>query len=156
MYIKKNLKILFLLILVVAQVSCEVDDICVEDATPKLIMNFYDYEKSIDTLIAKSPDNLSLGGLKKEALYEKKTVDSLATPLNTVADVTSFWLKTGDKTDTLTLKYSREDVFVSKSCGYKTIFKNITAEYTKHWIKKITVKSTTVENEKKTHLYIYF
>jgi hypothetical protein len=27
--------------------------------------------------------------------------------------------------DTLTITYSREDIFVSRACGYKTIFKNV-------------------------------
>ncbi len=160
MYIKEKLKILLLLLtLIVTQVSCEVDDICLENTTPKLIVNFYDYEKSVDTLIAKSPSNLYLGAIKKDTLYKKVSVDSLVIPLNTTADFTSIWLEAENEKklmDTLTLKYNRKDVFVSKSCGYKTTFKALNAEHTKHWIKKITVKSTNIENEKETHLHIYF
>ena len=60
--------------------SCEKDDICLENTTPNLILKFYDFEK--DTIVKKvlidsikAIDNAIIEG------YTKKTLDSILIPL---------------------------------------------------------------------------
>ncbi len=161
MKIKQNWKYLLLfVILIVSQISCEIDDICLDGGTPQLIVRFCDEKSPADTIIFKKPLKLFIGAVKeKDTLYKGVSLDSLVLPLNTAKNLTSFWLETNDDKkvkDIITLKYDKEDVFVSKSCGYKTIFKNVKKEKTGSWIKKMILKSTNIENEKKAHLYIYF
>ncbi len=161
MKIKQHWKyVLLLVVLIVSQISCEVDDICVEGGTPQLIIRFCDAKSHADTIKFKKPVDLFVRAIeKKDTLYKKVSVDSLVLPLNTLKNATSYSLevKNDEKvTDEITIKYDKKDVFVSKSCGYKTIFENVTGTHTKNWIKKIMLKGTSIKNENQAHLYIYF
>jgi hypothetical protein len=64
-----------------------------------------------------------------------------------------------DETVTLTFNYERSNVFISRACGYKTIF-NLTnvlpTDYTGTWISSLTIEQPNVINENETHIRIYF
>lgn len=111
--------------------SCERDEICLEDITPRLVVRFYnndipDEEKSVIGL------KVHLEGIEGEYTDETLTqvTDSVMIPIRVDQDLTRIILTlTGDETagiadnpDTLEISYIREDIFVSRSCGYKTIF----------------------------------
>ena len=63
--------------------------------------------------------------------------------------------------DVIQINYSREEVYVSRACGYKTIFRNITllldANDTDRWIinKENVTENQTVEDETSTHFILY-
>ncbi len=148
--------------------SCEKDEICLEETTPLLIVRFYDVD---------NPDNLKkvinlkveLEGI--EGIYENATItaltDSIAIPIKTTEDSTKYILTINQEenveetnTDSFEINYTREDFFVSRSCGYKTLFYGILPNlYTDNdnWIKElITVKNPQdVLNENETHVKIY-
>ena len=134
-------------------INCEKDDICVEPITPKLIIVFYsdsipDNKKKVDSLTVWAEDNVNV--------YENKFVDSIAIPLDITQNSTIYQLKSGTKIDTLNFTYDRKDVFVSRSCGYKTIFENFQIESrTANWIKNDTIKNSTIDNETAAHLTIF-
>ena len=104
-----------------------------------------------------------------DSIYTGETIttstDSIAIPLRVDQDYTKFLLtqnKNSDteNTDTLTVSYTTNPIFVGRSCGYKDIFTTVTYDYTKessdmNWIKSIESVSSTIENEDQAHVKIY-
>jgi hypothetical protein len=135
--------------------SCEKDDICLENTTPNLILKFYDFEK--DTIVKKvlidsikAIDNAIIEG------YTKKTLDSILIPLDLNEFKTVYKISSGGKSDTIYFSYGRNDVFVSRSCGYKTIFENLKIDsFTNNWIKSYNINNTTINNDTTAHINIY-
>lgn len=151
------------------QMSCERDEICLEDVTPKLIIRFYN--DNIPTEV-KSVINLrvNIEGIEGEYSNETITVltDSIAIPLQIAENRTSFLLTIqGDESeggednlDTITITYNQEDIFVSRSCGFKTVFNESNGSLVDdddNWIKNIeTVNdSQQIIDENAAHVKIY-
>lgn len=166
----KKLKILALALLLGNSFwSCEKDDICSEGTptTPNLVIEFYD---------AANPANLkpvtNLGviapGFTEGIGYNG--VSKIAIPLKTNEDVTILhFIQNGadedisnDNTDILTFNYAREDVYISRACGFKTLFQLndgnpvLTDGDASLWIQSITVDHSYIQNENETHIKIYF
>lgn len=145
--------IILLIILSFTLMNCEKDDVCVEAITPKLIVVFYNdsihvNKKAVASLSVWADDNVNI--------YENISLDSIAIPLDLTQNSTTYQLKSGTKIDTLNFTYDRKDVFVSRSCGYKTIFENFQIESkTANWIKTDTIKNSTIDNETAAHLTIF-
>ena len=62
--------------------------------------------------------------------------------------------------DTITINYSRKDIFVSRACGYKTIFENVTLtieDDADNWIlsQQPLNPNQSVEDETTTHFNIF-
>lgn len=156
---KKNIIYIFLIALVFN--ACEKDDICLLPTTPKLILRFYD---NADNTKFKSVANLSIiAASKTDSLHTNQNVDSIAIPLNVNGTQTIYKLKTSstgnladNKYNTLTLNYTTEEIFVSRSCGFKTIFKNVTITSDNGWFQSFTPNTiTTIENENNAHIKIF-
>lgn len=141
-----------LLLLTAIIISCDKDDFCTEATTPNLIITFFDNnnensKKKVNNLIIK---------VKDIAEYKAITTDSLAIPLDINKEKTTYIFSTNNTLDTLQLSYTKKDIFVSRSCGYKTTFNGIrTSQISKNWIKKITLKNTNITDEKSAHISIY-
>jgi len=158
-------KKLVIILLISFFASCEKDDICIDETTPHLIVKFYDKDNPDD---AKKVTNLKVE--VENYLDEKIQIDNVSSrdsiilPLNVDLDLTKIYLTknvTDDNPDgieeSFILNYSREDVYVSRSCGYKTIYKsiNVSDELTDDWIQTITIVEENVENENQAHLNIF-
>ena len=160
MYKQINIYIILLTLII----SCERDEICIDATTPLLTIRFYDNEdletkKSVNGLIVESKINGELDIIK---IIPK---DSISLPLNVYETQTTFILtKKIDETisnkDKLIVTYQVENVFVGRSCGYKSIFKNV--NYTVEdidsdglWIKSKEQISEHIENENNAHLKIF-
>ena len=145
----KYFKILIIpiLFIVILSISCERDDLCSETTptTPRLIIDLYN---------AANPDNkknafdLVVGGIDNDFILQDYNIvdtNQIILPLKTDDNTTEFVLiidafindngtpddssddyYDGSNQDVITINYSREQVFVSRACGYKTIFKNVT------------------------------
>jgi len=154
-------RILLLLFFIVALNSCERDDICIDDITPKLIIGFFDDE---DPDTQKNVNNIEVKIIEIDSIYIdsdnentiKPATDSIAIPLIVSEGITRFLLTsnsindTEKNTDTLTVTYNTEDIFVGRSCGYKSIFNNVNydvADDPDNWIKRLEVVSTRIENK---------
>ena len=152
------MKKLFLLLLLMfaGLVSCERDDICIDDITPHLIIRFYD---ATDTTLVKSVAQLSVKILEIEANYiSNSTADSIALPLISSADFTKFVITNESNSDTITINYTPEAVFVGRSCGYKSIFNNLDLQVTddgENWIQSFNIISQQIENETSAHVKIF-
>ncbi|UKM63795.1 DUF6452 family protein [Flavobacteriaceae bacterium GSB9] len=168
-----------LILLIVLSISCERDDICPASTptTPRLIIDFLD---------VKNPDNkkdvvdIVVAGLDNETIlgnYNFVRTSSLLLPLKTDDNTTQFIVikeaeiddndtpdDTSDDTitgnqDIITINYSREQVFVSRACGYKTIFKNVTLTIepdSDNWMlsRQPLTDNQSVEDETTTHFNI--
>ena len=157
---------LILLLLIMATTNCERDDICIDEITPKLIIRFYDFDNSE---LTKSVDNIvvRIKGVGIDSLYTDNSTtittltDSIAIPLLVTDSETKFILTANstDETlisiDTLTLNYIIEEIFVGRSCGFKSVFNNIDYENTTNWIKNIEVVTDTITNETSAHVKIF-
>ncbi len=139
--------------------ACEPDDICLEgtSGTPKLIVVFYDKNQT-DT--KKSVANLQVKGVDMEGLLYDATADSIALPLKTLASSTSFSLTTTQNgnaiEDIITFNYNPEDQFISRACGYKTVFTNLTFSTGNplNFISSIEILTNTIPDNNNTHVKI--
>lgn len=176
-------KILSLLLLViVTSSSCEKDDICDANTptTPRLVIEFYNIT-SPSTL--KNVTNLEvIGDGKTEGIvFNSGSDDSkylangsrISIPLKTDANSTKyrFILNSGNTnptlidTDEVTFNYTRNDVFVSRACGFKTLFEftptkpfsQTAVPVTKgKWMQEISIQKNNIDNENETHVKVYF
>jgi hypothetical protein len=158
-------KIIFLLgLILLVNTSCEKDDFCLKNpVTPKLVLRFYDDENRELTKKAKL---LTVWVIDKDTLdgYASTSTDSIAIPINTLATETTYQLKVnnedGAKADneitTFTIKYTPEEVYVSRSCGYQVIFNDVTFSSDNNWIVDFTPETlTTIDNQNTAHVQIY-
>jgi len=148
---KKNYVIIFIFLFTF--LSCEKDDICVETTTPNLIIKFYDND---DSTAIKQITGLTVWADSKDSIYVDKSLDSISIPLNLNENFTKYIVESNNIKDTIKFTYNRNDIFVSRSCGYKTIFENFQIESnTSNWIKNISIINSTIDNEKAAHIYIF-
>lgn len=167
-YLKIIKSIIFSSVFIVTLWSCEKDEICLEETTPKLIIRFYDFDNPNDL---KNVINITVELEGIDGIYENETItaltDSIAIPIKTTEDITKFRLTVNEREDieetnedSFEIIYTREDFFVSRSCGYKTLYygilPNLIAD-NNNWIKDlITVKNPQdVLNENEAHVKIY-
>lgn len=156
----RKIKVLLFLFLIVLIHACEQDTICIDETTPHLIIRFYD---KTDISAFKEVTNLKVyvENSTDVEISDIKTTDSIVIPLNVDLDYTKIRLskntsETSGIEDVFTLNYSRKDIFVSRSCGYKTIYDNaVTVDETSNWIENIFVDFTTIDNENQAHLKIF-
>ena len=155
--------ILLLFICFVGLSSCEKDDFCVQNpVTPSLILSFYDKD---DTSLKKKALRFSMIAQgKTDSLFTSITTDSIAIPLNSLANETINTLKMNDadniavnnKIATLTIKHNSEDDYVSRSCGYRIVFKDINLTHTS-WIDNLSTSTiTNINDQTKAHVQVYY
>ena len=142
-------------------VSCESDDICDHTVnTPRLVVRFYNAN---NTRTPMSIANLTIYGEGNNTpLVSSATLDSIALPLR-LQNPTTYLFQTVvsgtiTSTATLTLTYNTEETFVSKACGFKTTYNTLSAtiqDANTSWLKGVTIKNNTIDNEKKAHIHLY-
>ncbi len=164
-------KIISLLLIAFSFSSCEKDDICdaATSTTPRLIVQFYDIS---NPSTAKNVTNLSINAPGFDPIAFNG-VSIIQVPLKTSADTTTFnFVQNGadtnaanDNADVIQVNYSRNTVFVSRACGYKTTFTlNSTNGITRTdnatpdglWIQNLSLATTNIETENEIHLKLYF
>lgn len=163
-------KILFLLLITITFSGCEKDDICIDETTPRLILEFYDISNPSNL---KNVVNLKIKGVgQTDDLGTYNAVSKIELPLDITQDTTQYSLilnsisSTGANEDFLQFNYVRQNVFVSRACGYKTVFelnafptgviKTDAATPDGFWIQDINILTTNIETENETHIKILF
>lgn len=173
---KRNLKqhttykILLLLLIIAGTWSCERDDICADatPTTPHLIIRFYDITapeefKQVRQLTVRGFDE---NGIELLDIVTSTDTDSIVLPLRfegeNISTISRFILEkdsdfaddaddtTDPNIDIIRLNYVPQFVYVSRACGYKSIFNNlsITVEPdADNWILSSQIINTTVDNE---------
>lgn len=140
--------------------SCEKDDFCIDPITPNMIIRFYDATNPTET---KSVSNLSVQPEGYEDIYSNVSIDSLLLPLDVMNNEIVYNLSSDGNQDILTITYDVEEKFVSRSCGFKAIFRNVivTSDPSNEWILGLTesgnntVTISTIEDESAAHVQIY-
>ena len=178
----KHYKFLAILfgIITIFSMGCEPDDICPESTstTPNLIIRFYDFS---NTESKKNVFGLRIQGVDNDkplTNYNMVNTDSIVLPLKTTGNSTSYALHNeysydnngtpddpnddiiGGNEDIITINYNTEHVYVSRACGYKTIFKDVTLTVNDdgdNWIqsKESINDNQSVEDETAAHFKLY-
>lgn len=166
---KKIVFITLAMLLAVSFWNCEKDDICAEGTavTPRVIIAFYD---AANPTVLKNVTNL---GVIAPTFSEGKAfngVSKIEVPLRTNATTTTLnFIQNGsdtdglnDNLDAITFTYATNDVYISRACGFKTLFYldpttpvSVTAD-SNNWIQNIVVTQPDIENENEVHVKIYF
>lgn len=151
-----KMKRALLILFIIAFLGCERDDICIDSVTPNLVIRLYDFENNTRL---KPVNNLkvTISGNQNEFIYSG---DSLALPIRVDIDNTRYILKnkiseTETLVDTIDITYKRENIFIGRSCGFKTIFKDIRYTRTSNWIKTFQAQNT-ITNEVASHVQISY
>jgi hypothetical protein len=164
------MKKIFLLLLISLFFSgCEKDDICdaATPTTPKVVIEFFD-TAAPNTLKNVTKLKVTAAGFTTELKFD--LVSKITVPLKTFADVSVLNLilngtdtnLTNDNLDEITFNYTRRTEYVSRACGYKTLYTLNTANPVvitadaNNWIQSVTVSQPNIENENETHVKIYF
>ncbi|UPT70638.1 MAG: DUF6452 family protein [Flavobacterium sp. JAD_PAG50586_2] len=166
-------KIIALLLTVITLSSCEKDDICTDETTPRLILEFFDVS---NPTVPKNVINLKVKGVNSSIDLGLFTgVSKVELPLDITQDTTKYSLilnSTGSlgtpNEDFLEFNYIRQNVFVSRACGFKTVFTlnpsptgvivTDAAAPDLFWIQpeNINIETTNIVTENETHVKIYF
>jgi Family of unknown function (DUF6452) len=152
--------------------SCEKDDVCSESTstTPRLIIDFYDLT---NPTLKKDLSSIGILGEGLNTVIVFNNVSTVQVPLDITKDISKyqFILNYGNSnpafinTDQLQFDYTRSNVYISRACGYKTLFTlDETNPFTQTdgatldalWMRNITVLQSTISNEDETHLSISF
>lgn len=149
---KKLITIIFLSIIIFT--ACEKDDFCTQNpVTAELILEFYDTDNR-ETL--KSASELYVWAEGKDSLYVNVSLNSLSIPLNTNAIETVYNFSKGNVVNQFTINYTPENEYVSRSCGYRIIFNDVTFTADNTWITDFTPTNlTTIDNQTEAHVQIF-
>ena len=163
-------KIILLVIIAISFSSCEKDDVCSDDTTPKLVIEFFDITNPSNP---KNVVNLKVKEVgQANPYFTFPNENTIAIPLRITGITTkySFILNNADTTnaneDFLEFNYTTQNVYVSRACGYKTIFElnNDTSGVIKTdaetpdglWMQNVVKVTNSITTENETHLKIYF
>jgi hypothetical protein len=166
---KKYIIIISVVIIAFSLWNCEKDDICAETTptTPRVVIEFYDFAnptvlKNVTSLGVVAPgftQGFGFSGVSKAILPLKTTDDSTILQfIQNGSDEDA----TNDNLDEIIFNYSRQVIYVSRACGYKTNFTldaTIGAVLTtdsNNWIQNITIEQPIIANENEIHIKIYF
>lgn len=166
----EQIKFFILFIVLLTFSSCEKDDICdaSTSTTPRLIVEFFDV---LNPTVKKNVTNLAIKEINTSASLTFTGTSKIQIPLRTSQDLTkySFIINSSDPTidneDFIQFNYSRQTIFVSRACGFKTNFildttlpfiKTDTSIPDGYWIQNISVSASNINTENETHVKIYF
>ncbi len=174
-------KIILVLLVLISFSSCEKDDICIDETTPRLIVEFYSISNNA---LLKNVVNLKVKaeGAPDFIVFNSSLLDTdpvrylfngnkleLTLQINGTTAKYSLLLNSTSLTnaneDFLQFNYTPENVFVSRACGFKTIFtldnsngvvQTDTTTPINFWIQDYTILTTNITTENETHIKIYF
>ena len=140
--------------------SCEKDDFCIEPITPNMIIRFYNATNISET---KAVTDLTVNPNDLDSIYTNVSIDSIVIPLDVTSNQIIYNFSSGTNVDILTIDYEIEEVFVSRSCGFKAIFNNVTvtSDVSNDWIIGLTetlentITIPTIDDESAAHIQIF-
>lgn len=156
--------------------KCEKDDICAEGTptTPKVVIDFYEYLNPSVKKNFRKIEIIELDTPNRILVFEN--ANKILLPLRTDSPQSNYIFKLTyinintevTNQDLVEIKYSKDDIYISRACGYKSNFilesneplhpnPNVT-DYgnDEFWIKDYIVRQSVITNENETHLDILF
>lgn len=169
---------LIIVLIILTGISCERDDICAEatPTTPHLIIRFYDINEQENTKQVRllTVNGVDGDGVLLETIVNSVSTDSIVLPLyfqeEGIITTSRFELKrdsdfdndtndtTVSNTDIIEVSYTPEFIYVSRACGYKSIFngaQNTLVIDSDNWIFSYEIINPTIENENEAHIILY-
>src|SRR5690554_2728933 len=146
---------------------CEKDDICAEDTltTPKVVIDFYEY---LNPSVQKPFSKLEVFDVETpQRVLSYENTNQMLLPLRTDTPVSSYVFRltyTNINTevtneDLVEIRYAKDDIYISRACGYKSNFTLIDSEPLHPnpqvsdsgaddlWIKELIVRQAVIVNE---------
>jgi hypothetical protein len=160
----KKITFLFSLLMLSA---CERDDLCTPDqaTTPRMVVVFKDFSnpaavKTVPALEVREIGSSELAPLNFEGATRITEADTVRIPLRNSFDLTSY--NFFNTTNNVVLNsvgnfsYSRTDEFVSRACGFRTIYSNLDAnlEASSPWINEIRIVNPEISNSFEVHVEV--
>lgn len=165
-------------------IGCEKDDICdpTTPTTPRLVIKFFDFNNQSSPKIISDLKIIGDGMEYNNGILNNQGGqiwnDSLAyVPLRINQEASKFrfirnaqdTIVSNDVTDIIEFNYSRRDQYVSRACGFKTVFdlygnpnkdafvlNEEEGQAAGNWIRFIEVTQPNINDENETHINIYF
>jgi hypothetical protein len=150
--------------------GCQKDDLCTADqsSSPRMVVVFKD---ATNPSIVKTAPNLRIKEIGSSEFaplnFEGATLlteaDTIYLPLRSLNTLTSYNFYTEEdgviNIDNIDFRYLTKDVYVSRACGFKTDYENLTLLRTEEnpsnlWITGAVVISNTVNNSNEVHVEI--
>lgn len=172
-----------MIITTLVALSCERDDICAETTatTPRLIITFFDINDRDEPKNVRQLEIKGIGDdgvpIEDNIILARTNTDSIALPLRFQAEgeitTSRFELvrsadyigndneSLNENRDVIEITYTPEFIYVSRACGYKSIFDlgttgGITREADDdNWIIDFDILNETIDNESAAHISIY-
>lgn len=148
--------IVFILV-VLSCIACEPDDICIEETpgTPQLILRFYDAQ---NPTVRKPVNSLEIQGIGSDIVQNLSDIDSVAIPLKIVENQTEFIFKNNEQTDIIRFSYTSNNVYISRSCGYQSVFNLASAsiDQPQSWIQELVINTSEIINENQAHVTLLY
>lgn len=161
-------KILSLLLMVFVFSSCEKDDICADETTPKLVIEFFDISNPSNTKNILNLKVQEVGQTDAYNTFSGKSKIEIPLKISNTTTKYSFVLNSSDAAnlneDFLEFNYTTQNVYVSRACGYKTTFElnntNSGLIYSEgndnRWMQNVVKVTNSITTQNETHLKIYF
>jgi hypothetical protein len=151
--------------------SCEKDDICGENTptTPLLVIEFFDALNLQETKNLSKTFVYGLNDNSEIVIFNNVQISSgssVSLPLRMDNNATRIGLHMdfdesdpqAGNLDIVDISYVTDLVYISRACGYKTIYTDLDAnriDDTDNWIQDIEIIKDTIENEIEAHVKIY-
>ncbi len=161
-----SLKFIFILSFILCSIiGCERDDLCSDvPITPLLIITF---EDDNNTGVRMNVPSLQITSIKNNQTIfsQPPTTDSINIPLDINANSTRyiFTRNSGDlnpentRSDTITFSYQRENIYVNRACGFRTIFSELDSQReTDNWIINSSIDNPNVNDQINAHIRLSF
>lgn len=146
-------KILTILVLFCVITSCEKDDFCtLNPITPKLVLRFYD---NVNKTQLKNVNQLYVWAAGKDSILVNQSTDSISIPLNSIANETVYNFSKGNVVNQFTIQYTPQQIYVSRSCGFKVNFDEVSYISNNTWIAGFEVTTITIKNQNAAHVQIF-
>jgi hypothetical protein len=125
-----------------------------------MIIRFYNATNISET---KAVTDLTVNPNDLDSIYTNVSIDSIVIPLDVTSNQIIYNFSSGTNVDILTIDYEIEEVFVSRSCGFKAIFNNVTvtSDVSNDWIIGLTetlentITIPTIDDESAAHIQIF-
>jgi len=141
-----NIVAVLVLVVVFVNVSCRPDTRCRELMETGMVCTSTQAWDSL-TVIGKG---------KTEALYaNSKNLTKITLPLRQDIETTDYILTYHQLNDTLSIRHSNTQQFVSVECGCASLHDILSVQTTHHWIDSIAIVETSINRTGATNIQIF-
>jgi hypothetical protein len=161
---------LILVLFALALAGCEKDDLCTADqsTSPRMVIVFKDATnpgvvKTVTNLRIKEIGKTEFAPLDFEGSTSLALADTIYLPLRNLNRLTSYNFYTDEDNvtniDNIDFRYTTNDAYVSRACGFKSDYENLTLlrspeSPSNFWIAGATIINNSVNNSNEVHVEI--